>query len=81
MACSIATIRLTEARDTLQMLATVAHDRVCVVEGAAPKAAIPVADRAALFNLANDYRALAARIEDAIAAAAFAELSTASEAA
>ncbi|UYW34439.1 hypothetical protein [Methylorubrum extorquens] len=69
MACPIATARLPDARDTLQMLATVAHDRVCVVEGAASKAVLSTADRAALANLAADYRALAERIERAAAAA------------
>lgn len=68
MACLVATARLPDALDTLQMLATVAHDRVCVVEGAAPHAAI-AADRLSMLSaVAADYRALAERIERAAAA-------------
>lgn len=81
MACPIATIRLPDARDALQMLATVAHDRVCIVENAAPKAVLSSADRAALSNLAADYRALAERIERAAAAATPSAIAEALEAA
>lgn len=81
MACLIASVRLTEARDTLQMLATIAHDRVCVVEGAAPTAVLSTTDRAALSNLAADYRDLAERIERAAAAATPSAIADALEAA
>ena len=70
MACLVATTRLPDALDTLQMLATVAHDRVCVVEGAAPHAAIADDRRAGLLTVAAGYRALAERIERAAASAA-----------
>lgn len=69
MACLVATARLPDALDTLQMLATVAHDRVCVVEGAAPHAAIADDRLAGLLAVAADYRALAERIERAAASA------------
>ncbi|GAB6842333.1 hypothetical protein HNR00_003543 [Methylorubrum rhodinum] len=63
----IASARLPDALDTLQMLATVAHDRVCVVEGAASKAIVAEDRRAGLLTVAADFRALAERMEAAAA--------------
>lgn len=70
----IASARLPDALDTLQMLATVAHDRICVIEGAAAKATVAEDRRAGLINIAADYRALAERLEAAAAEVALAAI-------
>lgn len=65
----IPSIRLPDALDTLQMLATVATSPLATVVNAAPRAEIAPDRRVGLRKAAADYRAIADALDAAAAAA------------